>query len=129
MTEPKKGKWDSSDDEDGDEKLTVNPGKWKLYQYNDFLGFFDVVVIAHNGKCADKLLSTAGTVQERTCKQSKYLKKLKSLNRFGVCVLLLLIIQFFSFILYGTSYTIKNETSESEYCECLCFIIQPEYCK
>ena len=42
------------------EKCEVNPDKWKLYQYNEFLGYFDAVVIAHNGKCADRLLSTTG---------------------------------------------------------------------
>jgi hypothetical protein len=42
------------------EKCPVNPDKWKLYQYNEFLGYFDAVVIAHNGKCADRLMSTAG---------------------------------------------------------------------
>lgn len=41
-------------------RCNQNPGKWKLYQYNDFLGNFDFVIIAHNGKCADKLMSTAG---------------------------------------------------------------------
>lgn len=34
--------------------------KWRLYNYSDFLGSFDIVIIAHNGKCADKLISTAG---------------------------------------------------------------------
>lgn len=34
-------------------------GKWKLMSYRDDLGEFDVVVIAHNGKCADRLISTA----------------------------------------------------------------------
>jgi hypothetical protein len=42
------------------ERCKQNPEKWKLYHYNEFLGYFDVVVIAHNGKCADKLMSTAG---------------------------------------------------------------------
>jgi hypothetical protein len=42
------------------ERCAQNPEKWKLYHYNEFLGYFDVVVIAHNGKCADKLMSTAG---------------------------------------------------------------------
>ena len=32
---------------------------WKLYHYDAFLGTFDAVVIAHNGKCADRLVSTA----------------------------------------------------------------------
>jgi predicted NAD/FAD-dependent oxidoreductase len=32
--------------------------KWKLMQFNEDLGEFDVVVIAHNGKCADRLIST-----------------------------------------------------------------------
>jgi hypothetical protein len=35
--------------------------KWGLFQYSEFLGYYDVVVIAHNGKCADRLLSTAGS--------------------------------------------------------------------
>lgn len=42
------------------EKCKVNPDKWKLYQYDELLGSFDAVVIAHNGKCADRLLSTTG---------------------------------------------------------------------
>ena len=44
------------------ERCKVNPKKWKLYEYNNFLGDYDIVVIAHNGKCADRLLSTSGTV-------------------------------------------------------------------
>ena len=48
-------------------RCNQNPGKWKLYQYNDFLGNFDFVVIAHNGKCADKLMSTAGKLNDITC--------------------------------------------------------------
>lgn len=34
--------------------------KWDLYEHKKFLGNFDAVVIAHNGKCADRLISTAG---------------------------------------------------------------------
>jgi hypothetical protein len=45
------------------EKCPVNPDKWKLYQYNEFLGYFDAVVIAHNGKCADRLISTTGDLR------------------------------------------------------------------
>lgn len=42
------------------ERCNVNPKKWKLYEYSNFLGDYDIVVIAHNGKCADRLLSTSG---------------------------------------------------------------------
>lgn len=45
-------------------RCNQNPEKWKLYQYNDFLGTFDFVIIAHNGKCADKLMSTAGIIDK-----------------------------------------------------------------
>jgi hypothetical protein len=41
------------------ERCEVTQNKWKLFEYDKFLGFFDAVVIAHNGKCADRLLSTA----------------------------------------------------------------------
>jgi predicted NAD/FAD-dependent oxidoreductase len=41
------------------ERCEANQNKWKLFEYDKFLGFFDSVVIAHNGKCADRLLSTA----------------------------------------------------------------------
>lgn len=50
------------------EKCKVNPDKWKIYQYDELLGSFDAVVIAHNGKCADRLLSTTG---DRTSSISK----------------------------------------------------------
>lgn len=42
------------------ERNKSNSQKWGLFQYSEFLGYYDVVVIAHNGKCADRLLSTAG---------------------------------------------------------------------
>lgn len=35
-------------------------GHWELFEYQKPLGKFDFIVIAHNGKCADRLLSTAG---------------------------------------------------------------------
>ncbi|GMH40713.1 hypothetical protein BSKO_08617 [Bryopsis sp. KO-2023] len=35
-------------------------GKWDVYEYRDFQGAFDYIVVAHNGKCADRLMSTAG---------------------------------------------------------------------
>ena len=38
--------------------LKQQNNKWKLMQFNEDLGEFDVVVIAHNGKCADRLIST-----------------------------------------------------------------------
>lgn len=34
-------------------------GQWHLREHSKSLGQFDAVVIAHNGKCADRLLSTA----------------------------------------------------------------------
>jgi len=38
---------------------------WNLWHYNDFLGCFDYIVIAHNGKCAARLMSTAGKKYSR----------------------------------------------------------------
>lgn len=35
-------------------------GKWHVFEYDDFHGAFDYLVIAHNGKCADRLMSKAG---------------------------------------------------------------------
>ena len=33
-------------------------GRWKLFKYSTYLGEYDFVIISHNGKCADKLLSS-----------------------------------------------------------------------
>lgn len=38
-------------------------GKWVLKNFNKQLGVYDAVVIAHNGKCADKLMSTSGVAR------------------------------------------------------------------
>lgn len=35
-------------------------GMWHLFEYEKFQGAFDMVVIAHNGKCANRLLGPAG---------------------------------------------------------------------
>lgn len=34
--------------------------KWILRQYKKYLGEFDYIIIAHNGKCADRLMSKSG---------------------------------------------------------------------
>jgi predicted NAD/FAD-dependent oxidoreductase len=34
--------------------------RWRLWHYKEQLGDFDYIVIAHNGKCAARLMSTAG---------------------------------------------------------------------
>lgn len=47
------------------ERKKSNSQQWGLFQYSEFLGYYDVVVIAHNGKCADRLLSTAGSTDQQ----------------------------------------------------------------
>eukprot|EP01041_Mallomonas_annulata_P006479 gene6479-13081_t len=37
----------------------TNTGRWQLHKYSTPLGEYDYVIIAHNGKCADRLVSTA----------------------------------------------------------------------
>lgn len=54
------------------ERNKSNSQKWGLFQYSEFLGYYDVVVIAHNGKCADRLLSTAGTTDTDRPKLSPF---------------------------------------------------------
>ena len=38
-----------------------NDESWSLFEFNKPLGTFDFIVIAHNGKCADKLLSSTSS--------------------------------------------------------------------
>lgn len=40
--------------------LEPNNGKWHLSENGKHCGQFDAIVIAHNGKCANRLLSTSG---------------------------------------------------------------------
>ncbi|KAL2609950.1 hypothetical protein R1flu_028523 [Riccia fluitans] len=41
-------------------KMMAHNGRWSLMENNKFQGEFDAVVIAHNGKCANRLLAPAG---------------------------------------------------------------------
>jgi len=49
-------------------------GKWKLMSYKEDLGEFDIVIIAHNGKCADRLISTSNSTN---CSLQKIHERLK----------------------------------------------------
>jgi predicted NAD/FAD-dependent oxidoreductase len=41
-------------------RMRLEKGQWVLWKNDERLGAYDVVVIAHNGKCATRLLSPAG---------------------------------------------------------------------
>lgn len=41
-------------------RMRLEKGKWSLWKNDELLGSYDVVVLAHNGKCATRLLAPAG---------------------------------------------------------------------
>jgi hypothetical protein len=53
-------------------------GAWQLHDGRKSLGSFTYIVIAHNGKCADRLMSKAGVPRIHKLLRAKFGPKLKS---------------------------------------------------
>ncbi|KAH3886502.1 renalase-like [Dreissena polymorpha] len=65
--------------------------KWKVDKY----GMFDYLVIAHNGKCADRLMASAGTPQIHTLTQVRFSDRLNVRDkRMHLCSIWALLVSF-----------------------------------
>lgn len=74
--------------------------KWKVDRY----GFYDYLVIAHNGKCADKLMSAAGTPEVHSLLRVRFNDVLNPRDqRMHLCSLWVLLVAF------GTSLNLQYD--------------------